>query len=70
MNRILTRNLVLAAVAAAAFSLTAQANAYPHEPHGRDGYRDGNHHYHPYSYHNGHRGYWDQRGGVRVFITI
>ena len=70
MNRISTRSIVLTALALAAFGLTASANAYPHQPHGHDGYTDGNHHYHPYVMHQGHRGYWDQRSGVQVWINV
>jgi hypothetical protein len=41
--------------------------AYDHDDRG---WYDNNHHHHPFvNYHN-HRGYWDQRNGVRVFISI
>jgi hypothetical protein len=41
--------------------------AYDHDDRG---WYDNDHHRHPFvNYHN-HRGYWDQRNGVRVFINI
>lgn len=41
--------------------------AYDHDAHG---WYDNDHHHHPFIYHNHHRGYWDERNGVRVFINI
>jgi hypothetical protein len=38
--------------------------------HDGNGYWDGNHHYHHYEYYQNHRGYWDERSGVRVFINL
>ena len=37
---------------------------------GHDGYWDRDHHYHEYAYWQHHRGYWDYRGPVRVFINV
>ena len=36
----------------------------------RDGYWDYHHHYHSYLYYHHHRGYWDERNGVHVWISI
>lgn len=36
----------------------------------RDGFWDGQHRYHQYDNYHHHRGYWDQRGGVRLFINV
>jgi len=36
----------------------------------RDGFYNGQHQYYPYEHYRNHRGYWDQRGGVRVFINL
>lgn len=69
MKRMSPRIVVLAVAALAAFGFAASANAYPHQPHG-EGYIDGNGHYHPYTTHEGKRGYWDQRSGVLVWTTV
>lgn len=36
----------------------------------RDGFYDGQHQYHPYGHYHNHRGYWDQRNGARIFISV
>lgn len=36
----------------------------------QNGYRDQHGNYHHYSYHNHHRGYWNQQNGVRFWINI
>jgi len=41
--------------------------AYDHD---NRGWYDEHHHRHAFINHGGHRGYWDQRNGVRVFINI
>ena len=61
------RNVLLATVALVAVAATTPVQAYDHD---KSGYFDEHHHHHPYSYHNHHRGYWDNRGGNKVFITI
>ena len=38
--------------------------------HDRDGFYDGQRNYHQYDHYRNHRGYWDQRNGVRVFINV
>ncbi len=41
--------------------------AYDHDDRG---WYDNDHHRHPFVNYHHHRGYWDQRNGVRVFINI
>jgi len=41
--------------------------AYDHDD---KGWFDDHHKHHPFVEHNHHRGYWDQRNGVKVFINI
>lgn len=36
----------------------------------RDGFWDGQHHYHAYGYYHNHRGYWDERNGIRIWIDL
>ena len=36
----------------------------------QDGFWDGQRHYHQYDNYHHHRGYWDQRSGVRFFINV
>ena len=36
----------------------------------RDGFWDGQRHYHHYDRYHNHRGYWDQRNGVSFFINV
>jgi hypothetical protein len=46
---------------------TVRSMAYDHDSHG---WYDSHHHRHPFIKHNGHRGYWDQQNGTKVFISI
>ncbi len=55
--------LVLALVGFSA----GRTQAYDHDDRG---WYDRDHHHHPFIYYHNHRGYWDQRNGVRVFINI
>ena len=41
-----------------------------HRYYDRDGFWDGQHHYHQYENYRHHRGYWDDRDGVRIFINL
>jgi hypothetical protein len=41
-----------------------------HFHHDDHGYWDGHHQYHHYAYYQNHRGYWDERNGVRIFINL
>ena len=41
-----------------------------HFRHDDKGYWDAHHHYHHYDYYQNHRGYWDERNGVRIFINL
>ena len=36
----------------------------------RDGYWDGHHTYHAFEYYHHHRGYWDNRSGIRIWINV
>ena len=36
----------------------------------RDGFWDGYHHYHHYDYYHHHRGYWNTRNGINVWINV
>ena len=53
----------------AAFLYTGASQAWA-DDHGHDGFWDGHHHYHHYEYYHNHRGYWDERNGLRVWINI
>jgi hypothetical protein len=49
---------------------TLSAQAYAPYEHDKTGYFDEHHHHHAFVYHNHHHGYWDSRGGTRIFINI
>ena len=51
-----------------AFLSTGAGSAWADDHH--DGFTDSHHQYHHYSYYHNHRGYWDQRNGVRIWINI
>ncbi len=56
--------LIAGTISAAAYN--GNGNGYNNQ----NGYYN-NGHYYPYSYHNHHRGYWNQsNSGVRVWISI
>jgi len=64
------RGFLAAAVTVTLMLATAapsRADGYRHDDHG---YWDNHHSYHHYDYYQNHRGYWDERNGVRIFINI
>jgi len=65
------RFLALAAVTVtlmlAAATPSLADGPYRHDDHG---YWDDHHHYHAFDYYQNHRGYWDERNGVRIFINL
>ncbi len=63
-------SLVLALFAAGAGFSRAGDWRDHYRANDRDGYWDAHHAYHHYEYYHNRRGYWDERGGVRVFISI
>lgn len=71
-NRTPIRTALLAATILLAAGAAAQLRADDHKPYDRDqtGYFDADHHHHPFVLHNGHHGYWDERSGTRIWISI
>ena len=72
---LLTRlGLLLAAMTAFCVLGSSQAKAEDWGGHyrynDRDGFYDGHRHYHHFEYYRSHRGYWDERNGVRIFINL
>jgi hypothetical protein len=63
------RNMLLAAIAAIITlgAITPASADYRHDNHG---YWDGHHQYHSWVYYHNHRGCWEERNGVRVFISL
>ncbi len=59
--------LFLGLIAAVLAVGSVRTLAYDHDSHG---WWDAHHHHHPFIYHNHHRGYWDERGGTRIFINV
>jgi len=55
------------AILAVAFVFAGTSSLWADD--GRHGYRDDHHRYHSYVYWHDHRGYWDHRGAVRIFIN-
>jgi methyl coenzyme M reductase alpha subunit len=67
--KFIQRNLLRSTLAVLFIAVGAsRALAYDHDS---NGWYDSNHHHHPYTHHDGHRGYWDQdQTGARIFISI
>ena len=66
--KITPKVLLLGALAFVAGGTLNQAQAYyDRYP---DGYWDHGGHYRHYEIYHRHRGYWDDRGGARVFIQL
>jgi hypothetical protein len=55
---------------AALFTLGTAQQAQAYYDKYPDGYWDQHGHYQHYTIYHHHRGYWDQRNGVRVFISF
>jgi hypothetical protein len=65
---IMKKTILILSLAALFTSVGAvRSLAYDHDSHG---WYDDHHHRHAFIHHNGHRGYWDQRDGTKVFINI
>lgn len=62
-----------ALIAMTAFAGSAKADYYaPYHPYtyGQNGYWDEHHGYHHWDRYHDHDGYWDRRGGARIFIRL
>ena len=68
------RGLLLTAMAAffvlGGSQLRADEWGGHHRYYDRDGFFDGQRHYHHYDHYRDHRGYWDERNGTRIFINL
>jgi len=70
------RGLLTATILALPFVLAGASRSFADDWGGhyryydRDGYRDGDRHYHHFDYYHHHRGYWDERSEVRIWINV
>jgi hypothetical protein len=64
MKTLFTTSLLILALTGLGATRTM---AYDHDDRG---WYDNDHHRHAFTHYHNHRGYWDQRDGARVFISL